>query len=1166
MKFTKRIKDKIKGFTLIELLIAIGILSVLFAIVLLALNPLEQLNKARDVAVKSFSQDFASATKYYYTAEKTLPWKKDAACKDQLAVKDILSDMPSCIEQLTQAGKLQENVTNSSEAKDTYVTECSDSLAICYGPKSSQFLKNSDAKYTKNGVLNPKCPGSAECYSCEFTTNEAQECFQAMNPKGSLAIIPSPSPTELLPIPNRNSKQACSDTPPTGAVSCMGKVVTDSSGNPLSSISLPGGFGPEQLHNAYNLPCTPGGTIQSKCTSPSSFGPQTIAIVDAYHAPTLEADLAVYNQTYGLPPCTIANGCLTIVNQNGATSPVPPVDANWALETSLDVQMVHAICQTCKILVVEANTNYFTDLGVAVNRAAAMGATSISNSYGARDWSGQTTYDSYYNHPGIFVTASSGDWGYGTYYPSSSSHVIGVGGTTLSLFANNSYAAESVWSGTGSGCSPYATAQNFQTGFLNWNATGCGSKRGVADVAAVANPSTGVAVYNSTPYAGRSGWWILGGTSVSSPIISATLAMMENAPQGVDASSYVYTNSSKFRDVTTGSNGSCSGTTACTAGVGYDGPTGIGSPKLLADPVGTNPTPTPAPTTPPTEAPTFTPTPTIASSGADLTPPAPITTLTATISGTFINLSWKGTTDNIGVKEYRVFKDNTLITTALARYGARADDTQNTYGMGVGYQPSTTYVFYVRAVDVAGNLSQITQQVSITTPSTDLCTAQQTVTLMNSNPVLALPGDTINNSITVKNNDQNGCSSIFTVSKGFPNGWSISGLPASFSISGGVTQTFNFTVAVPQSATVGTYGYQIWVAKQGQNSVNPVNGSVQVQQLGPTNTPTPTPVTCTNGWSNSLGSTSMSGNPGDTLNQTITITNNNAPSCGSVLYTISYSYPSGWSVINLPASVTVTGGETKTIPFSIKISPQAQQNDYIMQYWVLSGSQPMNSTIHVLSSGPTITPTPTTPGITCGNLSPDLPSLPGQVKAYLYKDDASFNICQAPVSGYFEIDVSYDPTFSAPAFDNLHNIPDWTRWDRGACCQTMTGIAFAQNNTWGIPYQRYGPLASGLIIRPNNGGYGFIPANQVWANWQCGKTLYWRLSKMYDPTTVISPTYSAVISCDTPQRLYYGDWSLYYDGTKQVKYDVRWDANNNGVMDYDDYWILVDKDLVTTYR
>ncbi len=1156
MKLAKKIKAKIKGFTLIELLVVIGILSVLFAIVLIAVNPLENLNKSRDVATVAVSTDFASATKYYYVSEKTLPWKKSQACKNELSSGQTVKDMPSCVSELTSSGKLADKVTGTSEAKDIYVTECNDGIALCYGPKSSYFLKSAEAKYTQNGVIQPGCPGGNNCYSCQFTTNEVQECLQALNPKGNLALVPSPSPNQLLPIPNRNSRQTCSDNPPAGTVACMGKVVTDSSGTPLTSVAPPGGFGPDQLHTAYNLPCTPGGSISSKCNTPTTFGPQTIAIVDAFHAPTLEADLAVYNQTYGLPSCTTSNGCLTIVNQNGATSPMPPVDANWALETSLDVQIAHAICQTCKILVVEANTNYFTDLGTAVNRAASMGANAISNSYGARDWSGQTTYDSYYNHPGIFITASSGDWGFGSYYPSSSAHVIGVGGTTLSLFANNNYASESVWSGGGSGCSLYATAQSFQTGFLNWHATGCGSKRGVADVAAVANPSTGVAVYNSTPYSGKSGWWILGGTSVSSPIISAALAMMGSAPQGVDAASYIYANYSKFRDVTTGSNGSCSGTTACAAGVGYDGPTGIGSPKLLADPVGTNPTPTS----------TFTPTPTIASSGADLTPPAPVTTLSATISGTFINLSWKGTTDNIGVKEYRVFKDNILIATSPAKYGTKADDTQNIYGLGVGYQPNTTYVFYIRAADEAGNLSQIAQQINITTPSTDLCTAQQTVTLTNPNPILALPGDTINNSITVKNNDQNGCSSIFTVSKGFPSGWSLSGLPASFSISGGVSQTFNFTITVPQGATSGTYGYQIWVAKQGQSSVNPVNGSVQVQQLGPTNTPTPTPITCTNGWSNSLGSTSMSGNPGDTLNQTITITNNNPSSCGSVLYTISYSYPSGWTIANLPASVTVNGGETKTIPFTIKISPQAVQNDYTLQYWILSGSQPMNSTIHVLSSGPTLTPTPTTPGITCGNLSPDLPSQPGQVKAFLYKDDASFNVCQAPTSDYFEIDVSYDPAFPSPAFDNLHNIPDWTRWDRGSCCQTMTGIAFAQNNSWGIPYQRYGPLASGLIIRPNNGGYGFIPANQVWANWQCGRTLYWRLSKMYDPTTVISPTYSAVISCDTPQRLYYGDWSLYYDGTKQVKYDARWDANSNGVMDYDDYWILVDKDLVTTYR
>lgn len=1163
MKIAKKIKAKIKGFTLIELLVVIGILCVLLAIVLIAVNPLENLNKARDVATVTVSTDFASATKYYYVSEKTFPWKKNQTCRNELASGETVKDMPSCVNELTSSGKLGEKVTDASESKDIYVTECNDGIALCYGPKSSYFINSAEAKYTKNGVVQPGCPGGNNCYSCQFTTNEVEECLQALNPKGNLALVSSPSPTQLLPIPNRNSRQTCSDNPPPGAVACMGKVVTDSSGTPLTSVSPPGGFGPDQLHTAYNLPCTPGGPIQAKCATPLQFGPQTIAIVDAYNAPTLEADLAVYNQTYGLPPCTAANGCLNVVNQNGATSPLPPTDANWSLETSLDVQMAHAICQTCKILVVEANSNYFTDLGAAVNRAAAMGAHAISNSYGAKDWSGQTTYDSYYNHPGIFITASSGDWGYGSYYPSSSAHVIGVGGTTLSLYANNNYASESVWSGAGSGCTLFATAQAFQTGALNWNATGCGTKRGVADVAAVANPSTGVAVYNSTPYSGKSGWWILGGTSVSSPIISAILAMMGNAPQGVDATTYIYQNTSKFRDVTAGSNGSCSGTTACNAGIGYDGPTGLGTPHMLPDPAGTNPTTTPIPTTTPVITPTITPTP--ATSSADITPPEPVTTLTATISGTFINLSWNGTTDNKGVSQYRLYMDNALITMANAKYGPTIDDRQNTYSVGTGYRPSTTYVFYVQAIDTSGNISSITQRVSITTSSTNLCTAQQTVTLGNSGPITALPGDTINNSITVKNNDQNGCSSIFNVSKGFPSGWSINGLPTSFAISGGITQTFYFTVTVPSNVQSGNYLYQLWIAKQGQNSVDPVNGSIQVTQLGPTNTPTPTPVTCTHGWTNSLGSTSMSGNPGDTINQTISITNNNPASCGSVLFTISYSYPTGWTITNLPPSVSIAGGETKTIPFTIKISPQAQQNDYTLQYWILSGSAPMNSTVHVLSSGPTLTPTPTTPGITCGNLSSGLPSLPGQVKAYLYKDDASFNICQAPTSGYFQIDISYDPGFPQPAFNNF-STPDWTRWDRGSCCQTVTGIAFAQNNSWGTPFQRYGPLATGIIIRPNNGGYGVIPAYQVWANWQCGKTLYWRLSKMYDPTTVISPTYSAVISCDMPQRLYYGDWGNYYDGTKQVKYDARWDANANGVMDNDDYNILVDKDLVTTYR
>lgn len=1111
MRIAKKIKAKIKGFTLIELLVVVGILAVLLAIVLLAINPWEQINKARDVATQSFLQDFASSNKYYFTSEKTLPWKKDSACRNELATGNTVYDIPTCVAELTKGGKLEESVMNSAEAKDTYVTECSDSLAICYGPASSQFLKNSDAKYTKNGVLNPQCPGNTGCYSCEFTTNQAQECFQALNPKGSLAIVPSPSPNDLLPIPNRNSKHTCSDTPPAGAVSCMGKVVTDSSGNPLSSISLPGGFGPEQLHAAYNLPCTPGGPINAKCDTPSSFGPQTIAIVDAYHTPTLEQDLSFYNQTYGLPPCTVTNGCLTILNQNGTTLPVPPVDGNWALETSLDVQMAHAICQTCKILVIEASSNYFTDLGTAVNKAAQLGAHAISNSYGARDWSGQVTYDSYYNHPGIFVTASSGDWGYGTYYPSSSAHVIGVGGTTLSLYANNSYASESVWSGAGSGCTLYATAQSYQSGFLNWNATGCGAKRGVSDVSAVANPSTGVAVYDTTAYSDRSGWWILGGTSVSSPIISAVLAMTGSAPATGDASSYIYSNSSKFRDITTGNNGSCSGTTACTAGVGYDGPTGIGSPHILSDPEGINPTLSEVPTSAPTIVPTLTLTPTPISSPSGT--PGPL-------SGFIVDVI------NKTISKVSYTANQAPLTTCAVESTTMCSGTPIVAGKDAVSQCSiqnTGYAIFSTAScptlptpTPTASPTPISTPTPTPTPITTNCTTFQTVTLAQSQPVLALPGDTVVNSLTVKNNDSINCPSLlYTISQGYPSGWTVSGIPASFNLAAGATKTINFTVSVPANATAGNYGYQFWVAKPGQTNLTPVNGSIQVEQVGPTNTPTPTPISCTHAWSQSLGSTSLSGNAGDTLNESITLTNNNPPSCGSALFVISYAYPSGWIINGLqPPSISVAGGETKTLPITISISTGALVQDYLLQFWVNNGGNNMNATVHVLNT-----------------------ATPPEEQLF-----SNFNV--KPYGNYALFEYSYNATGAVSGRLDVATDPSALNQTTGPNSFAMYGFA---SNYGGAMDASNNPIPSSVR--------GFIVSSpQSWSGWQCGHTIYYRMYNSGD-MRIKSPILSTVVNCTTVVDVL--PWNPWYAAIYQGVYDARYDADNNGIINYTDYWILV---------
>jgi subtilase family serine protease len=298
---------------------------------------------------------------------------------------------------------------------------------------------------------------------------------------------------------------------------------------------------------------------------------KTVAIVDAYDDKTAENDLGVYRVQFGLAPCTTANGCFKKVNQTGGSTP-PAANASWGQEISLDIDMVSAICPNCHILLVESNTASFADLGTAENTAASLGANAISNSYGGGESSAETTtYDAYYNHPGHAITVSSGDSGYGVQYPAASQYVTAVGGTSLARASNARGWNETVWSGAGSGCSAYETKPSWQTD------TGC-ARRTVADVSAIADPNTGVAVYDSTPYGGQSGWMVFGGTSVASPLIGSVYALAGNGST-VNYGSYPYGHLSSLFDVTSGSNGSCGGTYLCTGKIGYDGPTGNGTPN-----------------------------------------------------------------------------------------------------------------------------------------------------------------------------------------------------------------------------------------------------------------------------------------------------------------------------------------------------------------------------------------------------------------------------------------------------------------------------------------------------------------------------------------------------------------------------------------------------------
>jgi subtilase family serine protease len=364
----------------------------------------------------------------------------------------------------------------------------------------------------------------------------------------SASAAPSPTGTD-----HRATRVCVAAT--AGMASCHAWVRTDVA--PFATS--PGGLNPPDLRSAYNL------------TSAGSSS-QTIAIVDAFDDPTAEQDLAVYRSQFGLPACTTANGCFRKVDQNGGTT-YPRKDAGWALEISLDLDMASAICPNCHLLLVEATTNSFANLGAAVNRAAALGANAISNSYGGGDQADGN--NSPYNHPGIAITASSGDSGFGNAYPASSHFVTSVGGTTLRRASNTARGwTETVWSGAGSGCSSLNATITGQSSFN----TGC-STRAFSDVSAVADPNTGVSVYDTQRFQGLSGWFVVGGTSASAPIIAGVYALAGNAGSISNSTLYTSFNAANFFDVTSGSNGTCSPSQLCTARAGWDGPTGLGTPN-----------------------------------------------------------------------------------------------------------------------------------------------------------------------------------------------------------------------------------------------------------------------------------------------------------------------------------------------------------------------------------------------------------------------------------------------------------------------------------------------------------------------------------------------------------------------------------------------------------
>jgi len=362
-----------------------------------------------------------------------------------------------------------------------------------------------------------------------------------------------------------NSKKVCAD-PAAGELACHSHIVVDDKGDAQSNATPVAGFGPTDLQSAYNV--IDGALANSGVT---------VAIVDAYGYSNAEADLAVYRAQFGLPPCTTANGCFKKVNQNGVQGSYPRNNTGWEQETALDLDMVSAMCPSCKILLVQASSASMTNLGISVNTAVRLGAKVVSNSYGGNESSSDLSYDEqYFHHTGVAITVSSGDSGYGVEYPAASQYVTAVGGTSLKKDSTTARGwSETAWSGAGSGCSKYDPRPAGQSNAIDPDC----QMRTVADVSAVADPNTGVAVYGPNSR-GKSAWLVFGGTSVAAPLIGGVYGVAAGGDPNASFAS-AYGNTSSLNDVTSGSNGSCSGSYLCTAGAGYDGPTGLGTPSGL---------------------------------------------------------------------------------------------------------------------------------------------------------------------------------------------------------------------------------------------------------------------------------------------------------------------------------------------------------------------------------------------------------------------------------------------------------------------------------------------------------------------------------------------------------------------------------------------------------
>jgi subtilase family serine protease len=374
-----------------------------------------------------------------------------------------------------------------------------------------------------------------------------------------------------LAMAARAENAGCDSSAP-GKVRCYIKVLKAKNGPVFASKCVAkekSGYDACNVQSAYGL----------KTLSTSKGAGETVGVVDAYDDPNAESDLAVYRKANGLSKC--GTGCFEKVNESGVQGSYPPGNMGDGQETSLDIDMVSAICPKCHIILVEATTNSFNDMMTSIDTAISLGANVVSDSWGAGEFDGETDFDSYVDQPGVAITFSSGDGAYGggVQYPSASPYVTSVGGTMLTPKSNARGWKETAWvtkpsgggdptQGSGSGCSQYEAKPTWQTD------SGC-SNRMTADVSAVAADVLSYDTFET----GGGGWYFSFGTSVSSPIVAGIYALAGNSSSVTTPASIPYAKVSDLYDIKKGSEGTCTPAYFCTAGPGYDGPTGLGSPN-----------------------------------------------------------------------------------------------------------------------------------------------------------------------------------------------------------------------------------------------------------------------------------------------------------------------------------------------------------------------------------------------------------------------------------------------------------------------------------------------------------------------------------------------------------------------------------------------------------